>query len=130
MLEILSRIREKGPYRPRIKDVRLWFSVINEIVFKGKLPKFRYITIADKKGQFAACESQEDVETGKRWCNLELNEEFRSFSFFLAVLAHEMVHAYQYTILGRPMSHGKYFWMWKKTFNKHKLPLLIRYDAN
>jgi hypothetical protein len=127
MFDILSKIQETGPYRPRIKDVRLWFSVINEIVFKGKVPKFKYIHIGHKRGQFAACVEHHNEITGKVWCDLEMDEEFKDFAFFLAVLAHEMVHAYQVLVLGRPMSHGKYFWAWKKKFNKHKLPLAIYY---
>lgn len=127
MFDILSKIHEKGPYRPRIKDVRLWFAVINETVFKGKLPKFRYVTVEHKKGQFASCISKINDTTGERWCELEIDEEFKDFAFFLAVLAHEMIHAYQWTVEQRPMSHGKFFWQWRKIFRRNKLPLLIRY---
>ncbi len=126
MFHILSKIREVGPYRPTIRDVRLWFAVLNEIIFNGKVPKFKYVNIVDKRGQLGACHSfvkGDDI----RWCELDIHHEFKSFSLFLAVLGHEMIHCYQYCVLRRDMSHGQYFWTWAKKFRKHKLPLQIRY---
>jgi hypothetical protein len=124
MFDILSKIHTEGPYRPTIKEVRLWFAIINELIFNGKVPKFKYIFIKHVRGQLGACLP---FEGDNRFCNLEIEPEYKDFSVFLAILAHEMVHCYQWVILKRNASHGKYFWKWAKKFKKQKLPLNIRY---
>jgi hypothetical protein len=125
MLEILTKIQEVGLYRPTIKEVRIWFAILNDIVFHGVLPKFRYIILNTKKCYYGACNGHE--LNGKLWCELELQPEFKDFAFFIAILAHEMIHMYQWTINKRGMSHGPYFWVWAKEFKKYDIPLFVKY---
>lgn len=120
MLLYLSKVYGAGVYKPTIREIRIWFGVLNTLIFKNKIQKFRYITIHYRRQQVASCHGYYDTP---RFCNLEINPRFRDFKTFLKVLIHEMVHSYQFINQEREMSHGRYFFNWKKRIEKHGLSL-------
>jgi hypothetical protein len=48
---------------------------------------------------------------------ITLNDWFRSYGEFRSVLAHEMIHLWQYHT-GDPGTHNKNFFTWRKPFGK------------
>lgn len=115
---------------PESSDVEEWFDVLNVVVFKNRLKeKFQTIEIrrrhkiwAEYIGQFYPNEKKDVV------CGLKLTNRFPNKKFFVQILAHEMIHHFQF-ICERPrfnaknVSHGKSFWKWKPIFKKHGLNL-------
>jgi SprT-like family protein len=130
VLPILDQLYEEGDYRPTIKDVRKWAGVLNEVVFDGQVPKFRYVHIKTKRGQYGACQPMIEPNTSERSCQLEMDEKFYSFRFFLSILAHEMIHCYQWIVTGEKPHHGKSFKAWKDKLESNKIPLRIFYHKN
>jgi SprT-like family len=129
VLQNLVRLYGNKSYRPNIRDTRIWFNVLNELIFKNKVHKFRYINIKYVRGQCAACSGDIDAK-GKYWCALELNPRFRNFETFLGVLAHEMVHSYEFVIeknIKQVPIHGPSFLKWKDTVKKHGLPFSVAF---
>lgn len=123
MLKYLSKVYGHGVYKPSIREVRIWFDILNHLIFKDDVKKFRYITLIYRRGQLGLCIG---FEAEPRYCNLELNPRFRNFETFLKVLVHEMVHNYQAVNQKRTMSHGRYFYNWKKRVEKHGIPFEYR----
>lgn len=58
---------------------------------------------------------------------LGINSEFGDRKEFMAILAHEMIHQWQWTEVGE-MTHGKTFWQWEQTLKRvFNLPLAESY---
>ena len=128
MLPILTKINEECEYQPTIKEVRQWCGLLNEIVFEGKIPKFRDISIKHIPGQFAAVQPLMVIQTDKRACLLELGARFKNFKFFITILAHEMIHCHQWmTIEMTPNHYRKTFFLWKQKLLDHGIELHVHY---
>jgi hypothetical protein len=61
---------------------------------------------------------------------LSMTNRFPNKKIFIEVLAHEMVHLFQFLHASPPfsyrsVSHGKTFHAWKSTFEKHGLRLRV-----
>ena len=126
MLPILEKIHEKGNYSPTRKDVRRWHGILNQIIFGGIVPKFRNIEIKKVPGQFAAVLPKKKKKTKERYADLEIDTEFEDFKSFIMILAHEMIHAWQW-INFEKMPHGKTFFQWKEKLAEQEIPLNIKY---
>jgi hypothetical protein len=132
VLQHLSRLYGEKAYKPNIRDVRIWFNVLNEIIFDGEIHKFRYVHIKYVRGQCAACvphytDKMHEDDEHLRWCSLELNPRFRNFKTFLAVLAHEMVHSCEFINEEKEMSHGPSFFKWKHRIEEFGIPFSIAF---
>ena len=55
-----------------------------------------------------------------------MNKRYKSKQIFVEVLAHEMVHHYQY-IYNEEVGHGSSFLKWRDKFNKKGLNLVKVY---
>lgn len=124
VLQNLVRLNGNKSYKPNVRDIRIWFNVLNELIFKNKVHKFRYINIKYVRGQCAACLGEVDADNNP-WCWIEINPRFRNFETFLGVLAHEMVHSYEFIIDKNvkqfPM-HGPSFFKWKEKIEENGIP--------
>jgi hypothetical protein len=127
LLPILQKIHEPGEYNPTLKDIRTWAGILNESCFNGVIPKFRHIKIQKISGQLAACDpmgwkNDDDI----REANLQIDSSFPDFKSFIVILAHEMIHAWQWVIKGK-MTHGKTFFQWKEKLLEQGIPLHKEY---
>jgi hypothetical protein len=66
---------------------------------------------------------------------LSITNSFPNKRIFIDVLAHEMVHLYQFLHASPPfsyrsVSHGKSFHAWKNTFEKYGLKLRVAHRHN
>jgi hypothetical protein len=96
-----------------------WWNLLNHALFNGKLISPHKIIVRTFRNDYGFCQPMS--KKGK--VRLGINSEFGDRKEFIAVLAHEMIHQWQWTEIGE-MTHGLTFWQWepilKKTLN---LPL-------
>ncbi len=127
MVEVRKLSRAKEPFKPTKKKLWYWFNKINAEVFEGKLKKFR-------KVQFLKCRTMWAISYGvqiwsktkkKQYLHTDLiiKDSFRTEKQFVDVLAHEMVHHWQWSHSEAGMTHGQTFWMWKEALEKHNIIL-------
>jgi hypothetical protein len=139
LLELMKETSETPSFfRPTIADIDEWYNVINSVVFKNQIyipldrieVRRRLYVWGDYIGRVT---KKKTTVAEKRFgeglsCTLRMTDKFPSKKFFVQILAHEMVHHYQFTC-EKPLfestniSHGKTFWRWKKTFEKYGLNL-------
>lgn len=123
MLHIFEKLQETETYYTTIKDVRKWHGILNAIVFNGIIPKFYDIVIVKKRGQFAASIGVlTKKRNGARCIRLEINPFFKNFKTFILILAHEMIHSWEW-VIHEKMTHSKQFFQWKCKLEEHGIPL-------
>ena len=105
-------------------QIRKWERIINRIIFDGSLPPFRNVILRQSKTVWGICWSSGLKR--KKYADLQICRYFPTFWLFLEILAHEMVHHYQYWYECPEITiHGNTFRSWKKIFHKHGLDLKI-----
>jgi len=133
-----DRSDDKKIYATTEADIRVWFDIINAAVFRGELTGiFSRIRIVRKRGNWAhytghnngtSKSVQEELDGIGIISDLSISKKFPNIHGFINVLAHEMVHHYQFECEGvrfdpSNISHGQSFWKWKDTFRKYGLNL-------
>ena len=130
---LAENFNKKSPYYPTLTDAELWFDILNNIIFKRQLPPFDSIGIRRLRGAVGQVvfEDQKKYKRKKppRECHLELHYVMKSFNTFLEVLGHEMVHLWQYSILGDDnCNHNIDFYKWRRVFGANGLKLTLTID--
>lgn len=100
-------------FRPKIKDIEQWFDILNEELFDCKLPPIDKIHIMKDYQHHALyrCKKQ----NGDARTRLTMDVSFKDKKTFVEVLAHEMIHHFQFHF-DEPLGHGPSFWAWKDNF--------------
>lgn len=101
-----------GKFRPTKQDVEDWFDILNEQIFGNKLPDFTYLRIGRPRNAHAFFTHWHDKKETELW----ISEYFPSKKLFVEILAHEMIHLFQYHY-NEPLGHGPSFWVWRDLFN-------------
>lgn len=126
----LAKIMESDdntPYHTTVEDCEKWFNIINREVFDGQLRPIDEIDIRWRRGSYAYYESFIDTkDPDYMYAKLCMNKRYSSKKFFVEVLAHELVHHYQF-LNERKISHGDSFTEWTDTFNQKGLRLVKAY---
>lgn len=112
-------------YETTVEDCQKWFNILNRELFNSSLPKVHEIDIRWRRGAHAWYDYEEGAP-GSGTCRLLMNKRYKSKQFFVEVLAHEMVHHYQY-INNEEVGHGSSFIKWRGKFNKKGLNLVEAY---
>jgi len=112
-------------YDTTIEDCENWFKILNRELFDNSLPEVHEIDIRWRRGAHAWYDYDES-KPGTGTSRLLMNKRYKSKQFFVEVLAHEMVHHYQY-IYNEEMGHGSSFLKWRDKFNKKGLNLVRAY---
>ena len=110
-----------GKYYPTVEEVNKWVRVINREVFGGKLPKFSKVEVRRRRGIWADCTGEED-DRGKKSVTLSINNKVRCKQHLIEVIAHELVHHWEYTKYGT-MAHTEKFKSWAPRLKEFKIPL-------
>jgi hypothetical protein len=125
--DIRQTSRRSNPFKPTKKEFWIWFKKLNNEIFEGKIKKFRKVTF--KKCRYMWAESQSvqlwSNHTPKRpiyYIDLIMKDSYPSKKQFIEILAHELIHAYQYQHHDE-MTHGQTFWEWKEVLAKHDINL-------
>jgi len=116
---------ETYEYETTIEDCRIWFNVLNRELFNNSLPPLDEIDIRWRRGAHAWYD-YDQAKPGYGSSRLLMNKRYKSKQFFVEVLAHEMVHHYQY-IYNEDIGHGSSFFKWRGKFNKKGLNLVRAY---
>lgn len=131
-LENLLTSDEEKAYETQIEDCREWFDILNEEIFDNKLPPIERIDIRWRRKAWAYY--YHVIDTGDptyKECSLLLNKRYKSKKFFVEVLAHELVHHYQFMFdedMEEDNGHGASFMKWQQMFNSKGLRLVKDYD--
>ena len=114
-------------YLPTLRSIRLNYSILNKKIFDGILPRSSDIEfqIGFMKGALGICmyiRSRDSLV-------VKLRPAFRDRQLFITILAHEMIHVYEFTRHQR-MTHGPKFFEWKSLFAEHGIVLAKKYFAD
>ena len=130
-----KHLRSKGENSDFFLDEQFclyWWHRLNISVFDGMLtPPVRFELRAFRDESLGWCKPYR-WNSKKRRVIIGINTELFDRRVFLCVLAHEMVHQWQWEVLGRwedrDASHGKTFFSWRnKLRTRVGLPLQVRY---
>lgn len=124
-LSKLLSSKEEYEYETTVEDCQLWFNVLNRELFNNTLPPMDEIDVRWRRGAHAWYDYDEK-KPGTGTSKLLMNKRYKSKQFFVEVLAHEMVHHYQY-INNEEVGHGSSFVKWRDKFNKKGLNLVRAY---
>ena len=126
-LQRLLENENESSYQPTQDDCMKWFRILNREIFDDTLVPVNEIDIRWRRGAYAYYESIIDTEDDSySYTKLYMNKKYKSKKFFVEVLAHEMVHHYQF-LKHREINHGDSFVSWTDTFNKKGLRLVRAY---
>lgn len=126
-LQKLLDSKERLEYETTVEDCHEWFKVLNKELFNNELTPVDEIDIRWRRGTHAYYVATIDTkDPDYRHTKLCMNKRYKSKQFFVEVLAHELVHHYQFLTEGKA-SHGDTFLAWADTFNKEGLRLVKAY---
>lgn len=104
---------ESPKFRPNVEDVEQWFTILNEQMFGNKLQPFGKITF--KRSRHFHALFHYFPRKDNKPTELEIDRIFDNKKFFVEILAHEMIHLFQYQYK-EPLGHGPSFWVWDENF--------------
>lgn len=125
LVMLMQEEKELGTYSPEEKDIHSWFKVINQELFDNVLPKFDNIRIEKFRNKWAECICHK-YDDNSIVSNLDLRHEYHSKQHFVNVLAHEMIHLWEFHFFGT-MRHGKKFYSWREKLEKFNMELFKNY---
>ena len=120
----LLESHDRYEYQTTIEDCQKWFNILNRELFDNSLLPVDEIDVRWRRKAHAYYDYDDRKQNGL--CKLLMNKKYKSKQFFVEVLAHEMVHHYQY-MNGEIMGHGPSFIKWRDKFNKKGLNLVRVY---
>ena len=125
-------IQKKLPYRPTKSDVRHVYNEINYHIFDHKLRTPKLILASHCKKYWGMCIADNIVNYTGSYCRIRMMDKWFCPQWFITTLAHEMVHQYQWDVLGPIreeqgkdwlMSHGPSFYQFKPHLHDHNISL-------
>lgn len=123
--EMNKSVRKKDfPFVPTPKMIYVWYDVINKEVFEGKLPRINQVEVRRRHGCWAEIEAYEMPDSVNGFI-LSMNNKLWSKRHFLRVLAHEMVHIYEWINYGRMTHHTESFTKWVEPLAKLGIKLEV-----
>jgi len=90
-----------------------WWNLLNDALFDGKLQPPHDIIVKAFRNDYGFCRPMS--KKGK--VVIGINSEFDDRKTFITILAHEMIHQWQWTEVGE-MTHGQTFWQWQPTIKR------------
>lgn len=127
--------QRRKSFRPTLDDVDYAYGIINRYVFENQLKKPKIILKAGRK-VWGTCQWLGEQQQSGSWCEIQINDKWFCIQWFINVLAHEMIHQYQWDIgrwqhldlYGREPNmhggaHGPSFFEWRENFEYYGLNL-------
>ena len=118
-------------FRPSYADINYAYNIINKYVFDNQLIKPN-ITQRTIQKAWGFCSWEEKEQRSGSWTNIHLMDKWFCPQWFMNTLAHEMVHQYQWDVLGPEreqegkdwlMSHGPSFYQFRPQLHEHNISL-------
>ena len=122
VVQRLKHLDDGKSFKPTNEDCREWFNLLNKEIFGNKLPEIE-LKVKRLKGEHAnfcywnKCDGMPRDEIA-----INFNTKFASEKLFVEILAHEMIHLFQYCY-DEPLGHGPSFWAWRDNLNIKGLTL-------
>ena len=129
-------------FRPDPDTVLHAYKIINKYVFDNQLSRPK-IVVAPIKKYWGYCLWYNDYQDTEAHSEIHLTDSWYCHQMFMNVLAHEMVHQYQWDVYrwdyleqhGRKFNektagHGASFRVWQPKFNEYGLTLRPSFDAD
>jgi hypothetical protein len=122
-------------YRPTLKEAKHYYTLLNRYIFDNQLEPTQ-IKISRMRECWGYCDDC-DSDPRDPCTKIRLNDRFPCLQFFIAVLAHEMIHQYQWEVEGparmsrgkrHRFGHGKSFFRWRAKFKRLGIPLTVYGD--
>ena len=110
-------------YKPTVEACWEWFHILNQQIFGGLLEPVKKIFLSKHKkyGDVYALYYYNCKKRGKP-SKISMCKTFENEKMFVEVLAHEMIHHFQYTY-NEPIGHGPSFDAWRDNFKLKGLKL-------
>jgi hypothetical protein len=129
-----KRVQRRASYRPTKEQMHLIFDILNDVLFEGKLarPSIQQRSIK----VWGLCSVYDDP---KLFSRIKISNECFCVQWFTLILAHEMVHQYQWEIDGPEVTksgreimvdHNESFFKFTDKFNEHGIPLREAYSKH
>ena len=124
--------QKRKQYKTNEREVRKLFHIINEELFNNKLKIPKVIVKSKMYNVWGLCKGIKLPTLHRSGCELVITKNHYCKQWLVMIIAHEMAHQYQWDILGLKkvakgiepsMSHGSTFFIHKKKFLKHNVPL-------
>ena len=112
-------------FEPTVRQTKIWFTKLNNKLFGGELPRPMGVEIRRRRDIWGEC-APWYVDNKFIGADINLTNKFRSKEHFLSILAHEMVHLYQFTV-GDTAAHNEMFYSFRETFEENDLVLKREY---
>jgi len=115
----------RNEYRPTQQKVTHTYNALNKSLFKDRL-KRPCIVVGQQRNVWGWANLLDDYRV-----HMGLSDKYPCEQFFVAVLAHEMIHQWQWEVdapkrrkkgLRYQTAHGENFQAWKDTFDKFEIP--------
>ena len=120
---------QQNPYLACRKDAKVIWESLNRAIFYGQLSFPKSISVRNYKtvDWWGECEGRHNgSRCGPNYTRIiRLQSHWPNKKKFITVLAHEMVHQWEWEKLGT-MSHGKDFFSWQEKLNDKGIALSIK----
>ena len=113
-------------YRPSPRICRQWFNILNQQMFGNKLPPVDELYVTFLWAEHGVYSFYREKDPLYPKTKIVIDETFRDKKTFVEVLAHEMIHHFQY-IHYEPVGHGPSFEAWRDNFALKGLRLNRKY---
>ena len=121
LVKLIEENKKSKPllYNTTKEDCEKWFNILNKIFFDGDLPPIDVYDIRWRRGVHARYNVMETYQE-EEFTQIDMNKRYESKMFFVEVLAHEIIHHYQY-IYDYNVCHGNVFQKLKEKYGKKGL---------
>ena len=115
-------------YRPSLNEAHHYYELINYYVLNSHLYK-PVLMLRQCRGHWGICLGNTTRHDTGSYCEIHLSDKWYCKQWFITILAHEMIHQYQYDIIGPEtgkynlMSHGPTFFQFRENLANHGIPL-------
>ncbi len=122
-------------YRPSLREVYRIYDLLNRKIFQNKLVRPE-IELGIRRKCWGICIGYTKLRDSGSYCVIKLSDKWYCKQWFIAILAHEMSHQYQWDIIGPKrhrkgqdflMSHGPTFFQHRPRMLKHNIPLRVAF---
>ena len=119
-------------FRPNLRFANHVYELVNYYVFDNELTKPKIELKSHCRKYWGICYGATDKDYTGSYCRINLMDKWFCPQWFITTLAHEMVHQYQWDILGPErekdgkdwlMSHGPSFYQFKPHLHVHDISL-------
>lgn len=119
-------------FRPTVRLAHHIYELLNYQVFDSYLYKPKIEVLSHRRKYWGMCIGNIHRTYTGSYCEIQLMDKYFCPQWFVTTLAHEMVHQFQWDIIGPErekngkdwlMSHGPSFFQFKDELKKHHISL-------